>query len=332
MNDRNRQKVTFTIPLNISISLGPIEFGTGGTPLGVTPDGLKFATSTEGLAARFSREFLASTTFTWQTALSLALASKLAYASPSEVRSTAISTWGLSKCQFFEANDTQCFVCTTPDVALISFRGTESIGDWLADLNARSHVRPFGAIHRGFYHAFQDVRSQLQFALENLGGLPLLLTGHSLGGALATVAAAEWQGRYEIQGVYTYGQPRCGNNKFNAFMNKHFGDSFHRFVNDDDIVTRVPPGFRHVGRLYHFDASGKLQDAQESLGIDAEYSELPPLTEAEFDHLRAQLLAARSATPTGELTPAALPMTEGFFPSFFDHRLDGYISKIQNQI
>ena len=335
--EEKRQVASFTIPLRITVSFdSPALSSSGRAKLsrGRWPESVEGLQTAAALTARFSRDSLAANSFTWETALSLALASQLAYASRDEIDATAIGSWGLSTCQFIESGDTQCFLATTADVALVAFRGTESVADWLADLNARSLVRPYGAVHRGFYHAFRDAQSPLQAALDDLGTRSIVLTGHSLGGALATVAAAEWCGTRDIRSVYTYGQPRCGNHALRSYVNQHVGAIFNRFVNDDDIVTRVPPGFRHVGRLFHFDADGELQDSTESIGVVSTRSEQPPLTETQFDQLRAQLLAARSERNqegTG-IESLAAPELEGFFPSFSDHKLAGYVDKIMRYV
>jgi hypothetical protein len=157
-----------------------------------------------------------------------------------------------------------------------------------------------------------------------------------LGGALATLLAAEWSGERSVDGVFTYGQPRVGDEEFRGFLNQRLGARFSRFVNDDDIVARVPPGYRHMGTLYHFDEDGSLLDSTESLGRKDDTSEQPPaLTEAEFDQLRASLLVSRAVAGEGRTlenvteSASSPPALEGFFPSFRDHNLAAYIRKIQ---
>ena len=74
----------------------------------------------------------------------------------------------------------------------------------------------------------------------------VLFTGHSLGGALAVVAAA--RSKY-VGEVYTYGQPRVGNRKYS----KQVKSKVYRFVNNNDVVPRVPPPlvFGHQGIKFH---------------------------------------------------------------------------------
>jgi pimeloyl-ACP methyl ester carboxylesterase len=76
-------------------------------------------------------------------------------------------------------------------------------------------------------------------------------TGHSLGGALATLAADR---HGDSAAVYTFGSPLVGDDAFAAgFNNRHEGRSF-RYVNGDDLVTRVPPFFTHINREHRLAA------------------------------------------------------------------------------
>ncbi len=68
----------------------------------------------------------------WNTRLSLALASHLAYADQEAVEGTARGLWGFETCEFVQANTTKCYIATAPGVVLISFRGTVDVGNWLA--------------------------------------------------------------------------------------------------------------------------------------------------------------------------------------------------------
>jgi hypothetical protein len=323
-----------TIPLQISVTLGGAATAAKPAVPGVQPiqaEGLfgrRPPLDLTELATRFSADSLSSAMFTWRTALSLALASRLAYSPPAEIEAVARGSWGLDSCEFLESGDTQVFVASTATAILVAFRGTESLGDWLADLNALSTTRGYGRVHRGFYQAFLEVKTQLEVEIGRLSNRSIVLTGHSLGGALATVAAAEWTGR-AVSGIYTYGQPRVGKSDFAAHITSNFGGSMYRFVNDDDIVPRVPPNFRHVGRLYHFNARGDLKSS-ESLLTSSPDTEPPALTDAEFDQLRAQLLVTRAQTHALGHTefPVGPPIVEGFFPSISDHGIDRYIDKI----
>ncbi len=293
-----------------------------------------------------SIESLTSEEFSWEAGMSLAVASKLAYQNASTIQSTVTGEWGLPDVHFFDADDTQVFVARNDQIVLVAFRGTESWGDWITDFNAVTTSRPYGDVHRGFYQAYEVVQDQIKGCLGSgdLGGRKLWITGHSLGGALAVVAAAEFQGTYDLTGLYTYGQPKVGFSSLKDFLNSHYANRFYRFVNDDDIVPQVPPVYSHAGKLIHFDARGDVQAASRGLeaGPAAEM-EQPAMTEDQFRELQDQIRAFQASGTkleadtfdegTRDLGPGG-PVAEarGLFPSFRDHSLVRYIAAIQRQI
>ena len=326
----------WTIPINVSVSIGTPTAATSHTPEIRAAD-KKPTTPGEGLFSRrptagdfieqFSLASLRSVSFDWNAALSTALGSHLAYEEETEVDSTTRNTWDFETCEFIQADNTECFVAATSDVVFVGFRGTEffSIADWMTDLNALSTTRPYGSVHQGFFAAFQLVDSRIRSALESFPNRPVVLTGHSLGGAIATIAAAEWQGQYEVSSIYTFGQPGVGKRRFRSHIQQHYAHRFFRFVNDDDIVPMVPPTYRHVGRLLHFNSSGDLKYGNESPVIEAAGpEESRMMTEAQFHQLRADLLAERARRLQG--TPASAE--EGLLPSFRDHKMDRYIARV----
>jgi predicted lipase len=81
-------------------------------------------------------------------------------------------------------------------------------------------------MHNGFYLGYSSVSSlmkkQIELLLQKYRGSPIYVTGHSLGGALATVAALDIKHTYNPSSmkVYTYGQPRVGNNLYAAHFSK----------------------------------------------------------------------------------------------------------------
>ena len=128
-----------------------------------------------------------------------------------------------------------------------------------------------GRVHRGFYQAFKGIMPKLENALygsEEQNGImtenpaPLWITGHSLGGALATLFAA-WLINQEkpFAGLYTFGAPRVGDIAFKNRLEESAPGAVWRVVNNHDLVTRVPfrgKGFRHAGRVVAFNSAGEL--------------------------------------------------------------------------
>jgi V8-like Glu-specific endopeptidase len=335
---------TFSIPLQVSVSIGTAVMTIDGAPSKIaaptilpTQEG-QFGTSPPAAKmAIFERDALTSEPFTWKSALCLALASKLAYESDAAVINTTKVNWNFDTCEFIDIDDNQCFVAMTDTFAMVSFRGTESRGDWFYNANVPGRTRDYGVVHRGFLGAFQAVEYRLQKALSQLNGRRLLVTGHSLGGAIATIMAAEWQRTMPPTWVVTFGQPAVCRGESKMFMRINYAGRFFRFVNDDDVVARVPPRYEHVGRLLHFDAKGNLQNRQKlpkEKGAVTETLELESLdqgpammTEVEYRSLQSLAIGqfSQSAQPGQESLAAR---QEGLLPSVRDHSMDKYIAKI----
>ena len=125
---------------------------------------------------------------------------------------------------------------------VLVFRGTEkTLGDIKADAAAKL-VTPAESsdekIHEGFYDAFVVVRSEIEKDLKRNSDLPLYITGHSLGGALATVAT-RFIASDSVGACYTFGGPRVGNTK----LQEQIKTPIYRVVNAADVVPRLPPAY-----------------------------------------------------------------------------------------
>ena len=156
--------------------------------------------------------------------------------------------------------DTQALLARRPGLAVLAFRGTEphKLRDWRTDLRARPRAVPgLGRVHGGFWQALEGIWPQLR---ENLRpGEPLALTGHSLGGALAMLAAARLlRDGHPVRQVITFGAPRAGDS---AFVRSLDAANAVRVVRAFDLVPHLPPagpllGYRHAGHLLYIDANG----------------------------------------------------------------------------
>lgn len=146
---------------------------------------------------------------------------------------------------------TEFFVATAMDeTTYVVFRGTESkLIDVVTDLKARQvHWKEAEGVlvHVGFKTAYDLIRPRLSQLLAGRKG-KVVFTGHSLGGALATLGAADFADT--THALVTFGSPRIGNAAFAGL----FKDvRIHRYVQCTDVVTRVPPEkltAAHAGEL-----------------------------------------------------------------------------------
>ena len=198
----------------------------------------------------------------------LAEASALAYADEAFA-----AEWfrkaGFDEVRFFDKRSTQCFVASNREFAVVAFRGSEvwrrrganDGHDLAADFTTNANFWlvdwAHGAkVHRGFKNALDEVWEDLfpYLAVLQRRGCKIWMTGHSLGAALATLAADRFG---EVQGVYTFGSPRVGDRRFKEV----FSIRTYRFVNGNDIVARLPPpGFyAHVGEPRFIDYEGRIR-------------------------------------------------------------------------
>lgn len=151
-------------------------------------------------------------------------------------------------------NSAQAALIEHEEYLCMVFRGTNELEDWLDNINAFSTNELFGEFHRGFFNSVEDVWLKLDTRCKELqkeNKRPIFFAGHSLGGAMATIAAAKYiHEDIPFTSVYTFGQPRALTRKTSQFFNLECKGRYFRFHNNNDIVTRVPArlmGYSHVG-------------------------------------------------------------------------------------
>jgi hypothetical protein len=164
---------------------------------------------------------------------------------------------GFGRVEFISAGGTECFVARDEGAALtfVAFRGTAGFRDIVTDLMTwRVGWTPGGRVHAGFAGALRRTWQPLLQSLTHHSGR-LVFTGHSLGAALATLAAT----LLPPAAVYAFGSPRVGNRAFAELLRDV---EIHRVVGCTDLVCRVPPewlGFVHAPGERYADRDGTLQ-------------------------------------------------------------------------
>ena len=126
---------------------------------------------------------------------------------------------------------------------LVLFRGTDSFKDLFYDMQTTRVRTKFGKIHNGFYAIYNKIKVKLKELINNYKYVTFI--GHSLGGAIATIAAVEIA--YENSSIHcyccTFGSPRVGDREF-AQSFRHYISFHRRYVDPLDGITRLPLSFR----------------------------------------------------------------------------------------
>ena len=166
------------------------------------------------------------------------------------------------------------YVLTSKTNNIIAFRGTQTQAEWLNNLRAAQQEyhdlttgESYGFVHRGFMDIVRHkIGNSLLETVQKLDPtIPCYITGHSLGSAIATLAALEIalnvpQIKEQIQ-LYTYAAPRVGDSDFAQAHNSLIPNSY-RIVNQGDFVPLIPPvkinkqdsnaEYAHLGQKWAF--------------------------------------------------------------------------------
>ena len=181
-----------------------------------------------------------------------------------------------------ESTGTAGFFASSPDQAFLVFRGTEhdDFRDLLTDsaflqvpepgeTSLIRSIRFHGMrVHLGFQRALDSVWDEVATLLSDCRAAnprsPICFTGHSLGGALASLALSRFEG--SRASLYTFGAPRVGNGPFCEHLVAKADLGLHRFVNGNDMVTYGPPttfGYLHPAvPMLHIDPTGEIRPSQ----------------------------------------------------------------------
>lgn len=179
---------------------------------------------------------------------------------------------------------------------VVAFRGTDSSSwyNWAENMRAWRTDATYpvpGApkalrIHSGFLILWNDSSLASTFheaygqLLQQHPSGPTYVIGHSMGGALAQLAALDLSIMYQQSDVrvYTFGSPRVGNSVFEEFFASRVAESW-RFTHGRDIVPSVPPqllGFHHVSReVWIVDVAGADQVVEQQLIVCDDSGEDP---------------------------------------------------------
>ncbi len=140
------------------------------------------------------------------------------------------------------------------DMIVVAFQGTitefgvdgkfrmDSLIDWLQNFRVKqlktSKTKLPGLVHEGFFSQLDLIADKVVNALPTQGNKPIVVTGHSQGGAVATLATKRLADLgFPVREAYTFAAPRSGD----AAFVKSIKTPIHRIEFGDDIVPHVPP-------------------------------------------------------------------------------------------
>eukprot|EP00897_Mesotaenium_endlicherianum_P005039 jgi/Mesen1/4563/ME000232S03828 len=181
-----------------------------------------------------------------------------------------LRAWNCSRCDGFTAgfNLTQLAYVGVQEgqgMIVVCFRGTRirSLVNWVANLHFLELNLPYPGVdeafvHCGFYEAYHNttlragVIEAVQALQRERPHLQVVVTGHSLGAALACLCALDLTVNLGVQGVHvtTFGQPRVGNRAFATYFDQRVPNSV-RMVHGHDLVPHLPP-LSLARRLYSY--------------------------------------------------------------------------------
>jgi len=158
---------------------------------------------------------------------------------------------------------------TSNTKCMVSFRGSLNGANWYADFLAMLRPWPLGDLadapwcrgckaHTGFAEAYDELRADVHRAIAELNCTRLVLAGHSLGAAIATIASFDLRAAmgYKVEKTWTFGKPRIGNAEFvNSFVasatEQGVSPPLWRVVHYHDPVPRAPPHLPGIHPVAH---------------------------------------------------------------------------------
>ncbi|PIN25272.1 Triacylglycerol lipase [Handroanthus impetiginosus] len=259
---------------------------------------------------------------------------------------------------------------TNPPLIIVAFRGTEPFDAdlWRTDIDISwCEFNGVGKIHSGFMkalglqkskgwpkdipmgpghksYAYYTIREKLKTLINENGDAKFILAGHSLGGALAILYAfvltihEEEMLLEKLEGVYTYGQPRVGNNQFGEYMKgkmMEYNVKYFRHVYSNDVVPRVPFDdksfmFKHFGPCLYFNScyKGQILEEEPNKNYFSLFQIVPRILNAIYELIRSFILPWKKGPDyrEGWLMKLFRLTALGLTPGITDHIPTDYVN------
>ncbi|KAL8691284.1 MAG: hypothetical protein Q9218_003463 [Villophora microphyllina] len=149
----------------------------------------------------------------------------------------------------------------TKSLTVLAFRGSKSVRNFITDVDftaVPTDICPACTAHQGFWNSWVEARTGVLAALKTAAASHpnnrVIVTGHSLGGAIADLAAAEIRKSGITADLYTYGAPRIAGSALSDFITNQNAGGNYRVTHNHDPVPRLPPtafGFVHISPEYY---------------------------------------------------------------------------------
>jgi len=219
-----------------------------------------------------------------QNALFLAQACALAYLDEPAAKPRFADQLGLNA-KLISVDNTQAYLAENDRAVVVAFRGSQApttldgLKDWLLTNADNYLVTPEGRMgtdfaaagvgvrfHRGFMEALHEIWEPLLAAITEAveaGDRPLWITGHSLGGSLALLAAWRLQRNFiTVHEIVTFGAPMTGNQAAAEAFDREFAGRIFRYVNLEDPVPLLPSMSLVANSYAHCQSEVSLAAAQ----------------------------------------------------------------------
>lgn len=202
------------------------------------------------------------------TSLLFAKISSISYKKPAEAKQLYAELGFLSK--YLDNKGSQAYVLWNESDIVIAFRGTQpnELQDIIHDIKIKlvPSSSKVGKVHSGFKEALDKIWSDVSSMISELtlfSNRKLYFTGHSLGAAKATLAAARCarlSNMPQPTGLYTYGSPKVGNKSYTSYI-QEYCIAGARWVNNVDIVTGVPLWpYKHISKSKYMNHDGLIKN------------------------------------------------------------------------
>lgn len=268
--------------------------------------------------------------------------SQLAYESdaPHTVEEVA-PLWGFEAMHIVRAHgrwiDTRAIVGERTDCTVVAFAGTDPA--LASNLITDARIRLTGNnTHEGFQNAFDAAWPQIRTLIETRQK-PLFIAGHSLGAALAVLAAdAAQRGGMPPSAIYTFGMPRAGGQTFAVGYDGTLGERTYRLVHGGDIIPCIPEWvamivkpervpFHHVGRMLKCSSGAKFDASAQPDTLGGNDPKVRAGVRENWINRRNAALAGQLFAPAG---PGTLGRLYALLPfSIRDHLPDSYRNALE---